>query len=73
MNLVYQEAGPADVFDLSRLRTAAADRLSQQLWRPSAAESTATRALARFLLRGLDCGALDESSLEFDRSTLEKQ
>jgi hypothetical protein len=49
----------------------AADRLSQHLWRPSTADPMTTRALARFLLRGLDCGALDESGLEFDRSTLE--
>ena len=51
----------------------AADRLGRHLSRPGTAEPATTRALARFLLRGLDCGALDESSLEFDRSTLENQ
>jgi hypothetical protein len=50
----------------------AATRLDRHLSRPGTAEPATTRALARFLLRGLDCGALDESGLEFDRSTLEK-
>jgi citrate lyase beta subunit len=50
---------------------AAADQLGRHLSRPRTAEPATTRALAGFLLRGLDCGALDESSLEFDRSTLE--
>ena len=51
-----------------------ADRLARRLSRPgTAAEPDATRALAQLLLRGLDCGALDESALEFDRSTLENQ
>jgi uncharacterized protein DUF6986 len=51
----------------------AADRLGRHLSRPGTAEPATTRALARFLLRGLDCGALDESTIEFDRSTLENQ
>jgi citrate lyase beta subunit len=51
---------------------AAANRLGRHLARPGTADPATTRALARLLLRGLDCGALDESSLEFDRSTLEK-
>ena len=51
----------------------AADRLGRHLSRPGTAEPATIRALARLLLRGLDCGALDESSLEFDRSALEKQ
>jgi citrate lyase beta subunit len=51
----------------------AADRLGRHLSRPGTAEPATTRALARLLLRGLDCGALDESSIEFDRSTLENQ
>jgi hypothetical protein len=50
----------------------AANRLDRHVSRPGTAEPTTIRGLARFLLRGLDCGALDESSLEFDRSTLEK-
>jgi hypothetical protein len=49
------------------------DLLGRQLSRPSTADAATRRALARFLLRGLDCGALDESGLEFDRSTLESQ
>ena len=57
----FQQAAPA-----------AATRLSRHLSRPGTAEPATVRALARFLLRGVDCGALDESSLEFDRSTLER-
>ncbi len=34
-------------------------------------EPATAQALANFLLRGLDCGALDESELPFDRSTLD--
>jgi citrate lyase beta subunit len=34
-------------------------------------EPATARALARFLLRGLNCGALDPSEIAFDRSTLE--
>jgi citrate lyase beta subunit len=36
-------------------------------------EPATARALAGFLLRGLDCGAADESEVAFDRSTLESQ
>jgi citrate lyase beta subunit len=36
-------------------------------------EPATARALAGFLLRGLDCGALDEAEVPFDRSTLEQQ
>jgi len=49
---------------------AAANRLGRLLSRSGTTEPGTTRALARFLLRGLDCGALDESSLDFDRSAL---
>jgi citrate lyase beta subunit len=34
-------------------------------------EPATARALAGFLLRGLDCGAVDESEVDFERSTLE--
>lgn len=34
-------------------------------------DPAATRPLARFLLRGLDCGALDEDDIRVDRATLE--
>jgi len=34
-------------------------------------EPATARALAGYLLRGLDCGALDEDEVEFDRATLE--
>ena len=34
-------------------------------------EPATARALAGFLLRGLDCGALDPSEIGFDRATLE--
>ena len=34
-------------------------------------EPATARAMAGFLLRGLDCGALDPDEVEFDRSTLE--
>jgi hypothetical protein len=51
---------------------AAVDRLGRHLARPGTAEPATTRALARFLLRGLDCGALDDTSPGLDRSTLEK-
>ena len=34
-------------------------------------EPATARALAGYLLRGLDCGALDEDEVEFDRPTLE--
>ena len=34
-------------------------------------EPATARALARFLLRGLDCGALDEDEVGLDRATLE--
>jgi citrate lyase beta subunit len=52
---------------------AVGDRLDHHLSRPGSAEPATTRALARFLLRGLDCGALEESTLAFDRSILESQ
>ena len=34
-------------------------------------EPATARALAGYLLRGLDCGALDPAEVEFDRATLE--
>jgi citrate lyase beta subunit len=55
---------------------AAVDRLSRYLEQRSAGildEPATARALARFLLRGLDCGALDESEVAFDRMLLEGQ
>ena len=55
-------------------REAAIARLSAYLDRRSAGvldEPATARALAGFLLRGLDCGAFDESEVAFDRSTLE--
>ena len=54
----------------------AVDRLLNYLQRRSVGildEPATARALARFLLRGLDCGALDEAEVGFDRSTLEQQ
>jgi citrate lyase beta subunit len=39
----------------------------------SGPEPSRARALAAFLLRGLDCGALDGSDVQFDRSVLEGQ
>jgi citrate lyase beta subunit len=53
---------------------AAVDRLDHYLSRRSAGildEPATARALARFLLRGLDCGALDEEEIGIDRATLE--
>ena len=61
----FREAAPAAV-----------DRLGRYLSRRSAGildEPATARAMARFLLRGLDCGALDESEVEFERSILESQ
>jgi citrate lyase beta subunit len=52
----------------------AVERLGRYLSRRSAGildEPATARALAGFLLRGLDCGALDDDEVEFDRSTLE--
>jgi citrate lyase beta subunit len=53
---------------------AAGARLAAYLERRStgiADEPATARALAGFLLRGLDCGALDGSEVDVDRSTLE--
>jgi citrate lyase beta subunit len=53
----------------------ALDRLRLFLDRRSGAvldEPATARALARFLLRGLDCGALDEPEVGFGRSILEQ-
>jgi citrate lyase beta subunit len=53
----------------------AADRLERYLDRQLAGtldEPATARALARFLVRGLDCGALDEAEVPFPRSTLEE-
>jgi citrate lyase beta subunit len=50
------------------------ERLGRYLSRRSAGildEPATARAMAGFLLRGLDCGALDPDEVEFDRSTLE--
>jgi citrate lyase beta subunit len=61
----FREAAPA-----------ALDRLGRYLSRRSAGildEPATARAMARFLLRGLDCGALDESEVEFERALLESQ
>jgi citrate lyase beta subunit len=55
---------------------AAVDRLGRYLSRRSAGildEPATARSLARFLLRGLDCGAIDSEEVPFDRSTLEAQ
>jgi citrate lyase beta subunit len=55
---------------------AAAQRLGAYLERRSGGvldEPATARALAGFLLRGLDCGALDEKEVVFRRSTLEAQ
>jgi hypothetical protein len=55
---------------------AAVDRLSRYLerqWAGILDEPATARALAGFLLRGLDCGALDETDVVFERSTLEGQ
>ncbi len=61
----YREAAPE-----------ASDRLGRYLDRRLARtldEPATARALARFLLRGLDCGALDPGEVPFERSTLEAQ
>jgi len=53
---------------------AAVDRLDNYLSRRLAGildEPATARALARFLLRGLDCGALDEEEIGIERATLE--
>ena len=54
---------------------AVVSRLRHYLARQRAAavldEPATARALARFLLRGLNCGAVDPSEIGFDRSTLE--
>ena len=52
----------------------AVDRLDRYLSRRLAGildEPATARALARFLLRGLDCGALDEEEIGIERATLE--
>jgi citrate lyase beta subunit len=52
----------------------AAERLGRYLTRRSAGildEPATARAMAGFLLRGLDCGALDADEIHFDRATLE--
>jgi hypothetical protein len=53
---------------------AAVDRLDRYLSRRSSGildEPATARALSRFLLRGLDCGALDEDEIGLDRAMLE--
>jgi citrate lyase beta subunit len=53
----------------------AVDRLDRYLSRRLAGildEPATARALARFLLRGLDCGALDEEEIGIERATLEE-
>jgi citrate lyase beta subunit len=53
---------------------AASGRLSAYLARRSGGvldEPATARALAGFLLRGMDCGAVDASEVDFERSTLE--
>ncbi|HEX6873897.1 MAG TPA: aldolase/citrate lyase family protein [Micromonosporaceae bacterium] len=55
---------------------AAVSRLGDYLSRRSSGildEPATARALARFLLRGLDCGALDEAEVRFSRATLAAQ
>jgi citrate lyase beta subunit len=52
----------------------ASERLGRYLSRRSAGildEPATARAMAGFLLRGLDCGALDSDEVHFDRSVLE--
>jgi hypothetical protein len=52
----------------------ASERLGRYLSRRSSGildEPATARAMAGFLLRGLDCGALDSDEIHFDRSTLE--
>lgn len=52
----------------------ASERLGHYLTRRSAGildEPATARAMAGFLLRGLDCGALDPDEVHFDRSVLE--
>ena len=54
----------------------ASERLGRYLSRRSAGildEPATARAMAGFLLRGLDCGALDPDEVHFDRSVLEAQ
>jgi citrate lyase beta subunit len=54
---------------------AASSRLTAYVSRQASGvldDPATARALAGFLLRGLDCGALDESDVDFDRSTLER-
>jgi citrate lyase beta subunit len=53
----------------------ASERLGRYLSRRSAGildEPATARAMAGFLLRGLDCGALDPDEVHFDRSVLER-
>jgi len=55
-------------------RRGATERLGRYLSRRSAGildEPATARAMAGFLLRGLDCGAIDPDEVHFDRSTLE--
>lgn len=55
-------------------RASATERLGRYLTRRSAGildEPATARAMAGFLLRGLDCGALDPDEIHFDRSVLE--
>jgi citrate lyase beta subunit len=61
----FRESAPAAV---ARLELYLDRRLAGFLDEPATA-----RAMARFLLRGLDCGALDPDEVPFDRPTLEAQ
>ncbi len=65
--------GATYTFYRQALRSAR-ERLGRYLSRRSAGildEPATARAMAGFLLRGLDCGALDPDEILFDRSTLE--
>jgi hypothetical protein len=72
----YRDAAPIAVDRLTRYleRRAAGVERAGAGGQPAILDEPATaRALARFLLRGIDCGALDEHEVGFDRSTLEAQ
>ena len=61
----YRDAAPAAVNRLSRYLEGHSTGVLD--------EPATARSLARFLLRGLDCGALDDADVPFDRELLESR
>jgi len=67
----FRDAAPAAVDRLGRYRERRSSGIAGGDQRKTVLDEPATAwALQRFLLRGLDCGALDPSDVGFDRSSL---